>query len=178
MNVREALDIIQSDMKLWDAAESKDLGNGRVEKTLHLPWGLGEVVVILEGMTDAGKRRQAVEGYGKYIRGLVDEQTDDEAITARAQAAAARSEPKDSGDSDRKHPDNGLCNTTSEAETVQGTSKTHPVDAEDTPDFGTTLVARESALLARLGAAKATIAKWEQELTGIEAALKAMGYTR
>lgn len=99
MDIKEALDCMNSDYKLWEKAESKDLGGGRVEKTLHLPWGIGEVSVTLEGMSDAGKRRAAVSGYGEYIRGVVNEAISDEAVSARAKQAAARVEQRDSEDS-------------------------------------------------------------------------------
>lgn len=79
---------MQSDMKMWDSAKTEDLGNGKIRKTIVLPYGIGETTVTLEGITDAGKRRNAVAGYGEYIRGLIDEQINDEVITSRAQQAA------------------------------------------------------------------------------------------
>ena len=178
MNVQEALDIMQSDMKLWEAAETEETKEGVVIKTISLPWGLGEVVVELEGMNDGNKRREAVESYGAYIRGLIDEQTNDEAITARAKAAAARAKPDDSPDGSGVDPVTGVQHTTGEAEAVQATGHTYAPVTEEHADFGASLIARESALLERVGRTKADLARWEQELTGIEAALNAMGYTR
>jgi len=96
MDIQETLDIMNSDFKLWERATGEDLGGGKVTKTINLPWGIGEVTVTLEGMTDATKRRGAVSSYGEYIRGLIDEQTNDEAITSRAQVHAANAQPTDS----------------------------------------------------------------------------------
>lgn len=84
----EIIGLMQSDMKMWDSAATKDLGDGKIMKTIVLPYGIGETTVTLEGITDAGKRRNAVAGYGEYIRGLIDEQINDEVITSRAQQAA------------------------------------------------------------------------------------------
>ena len=95
----DTLALMQSDMKMWETAETEELGGGKVKKTINLPFGIGEVSVTLEGMTDGIKRRGAVSSYGEYIRGIIDECINDEAITARAQqdVAAAR------GAADRLH---------------------------------------------------------------------------
>lgn len=89
MNKKEALGLMQSDMKLWEAASTEDVGDAAIKKVINLPWGIGEVEVTLEGLTDAGKKRSAITSYGEYIRGIIDEQINDEAITARASQKAA-----------------------------------------------------------------------------------------
>ena len=177
MNTQEALDIMQSDMKLWETATEKDLGGGKVEKTLSLPWGIGEVKVVLEGMTDADKRRSAVAGYGGYIRDLIKERIDDEAITSRAQTAAARLESANSADGHSLDAAGGGYKD-SETAALPKAGEAHDEDVEETEDFGATLIAREAVLLERTGRARANLAAWDKELQGIEAALKAMGYTR
>jgi hypothetical protein len=90
MTKSEIMSILQSDMKLWDSAATTDMGDGTLIKTLDLPFGLGETTITLEGLTNGLKRRSAVEQYGGYIRGLIEECINDEAITARAQQAAAK----------------------------------------------------------------------------------------
>lgn len=174
MNVNDALDIMQSDMKLWDTAEKKPIAGGKVEVTLDLPWGIGSHSVTLEGMKDAQGKRNAVGAYGEYIRGLIDEQINDEAITSRAQVAAARAEQDGSADSDSLSADAGLRDTPVPAETNAGTGKTHEVHAQEADDFGATLTARGAALSDRIIRVEFDLARWKRELTGIQAALEAM----
>ena len=176
MNKEDALDLMQSDMKLWDTAKKQVKGN-KVEVTLDLPLGIGEHTVTLEGMDNAQGKRNAVGAYGEYIRGLIDEQINDEAVTARAKAAAARSEPDDSPDGFGVDPNAGVQHAAGEAEAVQATGETHQGSDEGHADFGTTLIARESALRARVERAEANITSWNKELVGVVAALEAMGYT-
>lgn len=177
MNINDALDVMQSDMKLWDTAKKKGLKGGKVEVTLDLPWGIGVHTVTLEGMDNAEGKRKAVGVYGNYIRDLIKEQTDDEAVTARAKAAAARSEPDDSPDGFGFDPNAGVQHAAGKAETVQATDTAHGEDAEGNADFGATLIARESYLLKVTERARADLTRWDNELQGISAALKAMGYT-
>jgi hypothetical protein len=99
MTKTDTFDIMQSDMKLWEKAEKFPAKGGGVSVTLNLPFGIGEHTVTMEGMNDAQGKRNAVGAYGEYIRGLIKERIDDEAVTSRAKAAAAKAEPIDSGDS-------------------------------------------------------------------------------
>jgi hypothetical protein len=89
MNKQEWIDLMQSDGKLWDMAE-KEMDGTNMKLTLRgLPWGIGDAEVTLEGMDNAIAKRNAVGSYAEYIRGLIDEQINDEAITIRAAQAAA-----------------------------------------------------------------------------------------
>ena len=179
MNIEQMLDIMQSDMKLWDMADTKEQKNGRVTKTLSLPWGIGEVVVELEGMTDARKRRAAVEGYGQYIRDLIKERIDDEAITSRAKAAAARSEQADSKDRGGVSADGagGVPQDSRASPTIQSTDEEDTRDVEDNDYFRAALAAREAKLERRIERAEADIARWDNEIKAMAAALAAMRYT-
>lgn len=90
--------ILQSDMKLWDAAITTEEDGSALTKVLDLPYGIGHTEVRLEGITDGAKRRDAVQSFGNYIRGVVEDAIGEESVTARAAQAAARvSEETDSG---------------------------------------------------------------------------------
>ena len=176
MDVQQALDIMQSDMKLWDTAETEDLGEGRVTKTLDLPWGIGKLSVTLEGMTDATKRRDAVAQYGAFVRAEIEERIDDEAITSRAKAAAARAELDNSADGDSLAT--GGTIETGEARPLQEAGK---APSELTPygaDLGATLIARAAEIEGRLRALEEERDNLARDRDGIEAALLAMGYTK
>lgn len=100
MEIKDALDIMNSDFKLWENAVSEELGNGRVAKTITLPWGIGEYRVELEGMNDATRRRSAVSAFGEHIREVINDRIDDESITSRAKVKSARVEQDHSSNSD------------------------------------------------------------------------------
>jgi len=178
MKINDALDIMNSDYKLWQAAEDTDLGGGRVEKAITLPWGIGEYKVTLEGMKDAGKRRDAVGQYGQHIRDLIDERINDEAITSRAKAASARAEQADSEDSD------GLdravdVRTGTGAEEVQeaadeGPEEAHGSDAEDTADLREVLLARRAKVDGRIEELTREFDLACRDRRGLDAALAAM----
>lgn len=176
MDKNEALDIMNSDFKLWERAATEDHGGGKLTKTLTLPWGIGEVSVTLEGMTDAGKRRNAVSGYGEYIRGLIDEATNDEAVTARAKAAAARIESADSKDSNgigggpRVHIEPPVQEKPDEE-----AEQAYKVDVEDSGRFRETLVAKRSEIQNELNQLERRNRQLRTELLGVNAALDAMG---
>jgi len=51
----DILDIMQSDMKLWEAADREQVGGNLVLKII-LPWGIGETLVTMEGMDDQKRR--------------------------------------------------------------------------------------------------------------------------
>jgi len=170
METQELLSIMQSDMKLWDKASTEEVGPGKVVKTLDLPYGIGEYSVTLEGLNDADKRRSALASYGAHIRQIVKERIDDEAVTARAKAAAARSEQVDSGDSILVDPQ-GVPVAQRKTPPVQGTSGAHEEDAEEDGDLGEALAAKGTALRERIGRAEDNLAKWKKELAMIEAAL-------
>lgn len=90
MNENEFLALMQSDSKLWDYATTTHNKDGSIDKTLQIPWGIGEITVTLEGMDNVQGRRAAFNSFGDYIRGLINDKTSDDAITARAKQAAAR----------------------------------------------------------------------------------------
>lgn len=174
LSKREIIDLMQSDMKLWDRAETNDMGGGKITKSLNLPFGIGECVVTLEGLKDAGKKREAVGSYGAYIRGLVREQIDDEAVSARAASAAARSKYASSGDSVLVDP-SGSPVPTSQEEVVEEAGQSHEEDATSDADFGESLAARGASLRDRIERTEADLTKWRRELKGIDAAIAAMG---
>jgi len=89
MNEKELRAILQSDMKLWDAAEESEEG-GVLTKTIDLPYGLGETKVSFEGINDGASRRGALAGFGDYIRDLINDKIGDESVTARAKQNAAK----------------------------------------------------------------------------------------
>jgi hypothetical protein len=104
MNEKELREILQSDMKLWDSAETTEDGNA-VTKVLDLPYGIGRTEVRLEGLDNGAARRSACEGFGSYIRELVNERIGDEAVTARAKQAAAKAGTDTGGVPDERGDD-------------------------------------------------------------------------
>lgn len=174
MEIKDALDIMNSDFKLWEKSKSKDLGNGKVEKTIDLPWGIGEYSVTLEGMNDGSKRRAAVGAYGQHIRDLIKERIDDEAITSRAKAAAARAEYTRSSDSNSISTDEGLRDSPVQTQVVSTTSEAYSEDAEADVDFGEALVAKRVKIDNEIERLTANLAKLCKELRGIDAAIEAM----
>ena len=174
MNETEALAVMQSDMKLWETAATQDIGDGVVIKTLTLPWGIGDTEIRMEGLTDAIKKRGAVEQYGNYIRSLIEDQIDDEAIEARAKQAAARAEQGDS-EGGGSVSTGGTRNTVASG-TVNAAS-TAPAYSEDVGgviEFGATLIAQRATLRDRVGRAEANLATWRRELRALDAACAAL----
>lgn len=169
----EALSIMSSDMKLWEIAETKEPEPGVLVKRLALPWGIGETEIRLEGITDAIKRRGAVQQYADYIRNLIKDKTDDEAVEARAKQAAARLEPLDSGGSiltsSGRVPSEGV-----EEAFVPGTGDIYQDNVEGDGGFGANLIAQRSALQARVGRAEADITAWRRTLRALDAACLAL----
>ena len=174
MDIKEALAIMSSDFKLWERAEEEQLGGGKVAKTLTLPWGIGSYTVELEGLNDAGKRRSAVSAYGEHIRGVINERINDDAITSRAKAAAARSELASSEDSDSVSADEGLRDTAVPTEAVPGADEAHEADVEEDVDFGASLAARRVEVSEGIDRLTGQLDRLCKELRGIDAAIKAM----
>lgn len=178
MEIKDALDIMNSDFKLWEAATEKPLGAGVVEKTINLPWGIGETTVTLEGMNDSNKRRAAVGAYGEYIRGLINERTNDEAIESRARQAAAKAEQDDSGDSvgvDKGQPVRGGSDGASlPPKTDARPSDTYEEDVADDADLRETLLARRAKVDERIGRLTEQLDTACRDLRGLDAALSAM----
>lgn len=173
MTKKEVFDIMASDMKLWDAAKTDKHADGSISKTLDLPFGIGPHTVTLEGLTDAQKKRDAVTTFASYIRGLIKERIDDEAVTARAKASAARREQTDSGDSVSGSPE-GVPSSVIETPPISGTGETYQTDAQGDGDFGATLTARRTAIVGRIKRVEDNLAQWKRELRGLDAALAAM----
>jgi hypothetical protein len=174
MEIKDALDIMNSDFKLWEYAADEDLGNGTIAKTITLPWGIGEYTVNMEGMNDAIKRRGAVSAYGEHIRGVINERINDESITSRAQAAAAEPEPIDSGYGDGVSGRLGVLDETVQAEPDEEAKEAHQGTVEGTSSFGDDLVAERAKVDARIGGLTDDLARLCKQLRGIDAAIKAM----
>lgn len=81
--------IMQSDSKVWELAEKRLTKEGMELTMRDMPWGIGDAVVIMEVKNDGRPTIGAFSGYGAYIRGLIDECINDEAIEARATQDAA-----------------------------------------------------------------------------------------
>lgn len=172
MNEVEALNLVNSDIALWEKAETTDLGGGSIEKKIHLPWGIGEVAVTLEGLTDGAKRRQALEQYGAYIRELVRDATDDDAITARAQIAAAKREQDDSGGSFGGHaPVPSDPHPTPSV--VQGAGKAHEENVKGVTSLREGLVAQRDFFREQLGEYERGAKALRAELRALDAAIEA-----
>ena len=86
---RELNQMVQSDNKLWENAETIDTGNGTLTKTLFLPHGIGQFSLTFEGVHDAAGRRNASGVWGESVRYAVEEAIGDEAVSSRAAQAAA-----------------------------------------------------------------------------------------
>ena len=71
MNEQQLHAILQSDMKLWETAETTMDNEGTITKVIDLPYGIGEYSVTIEGVTNAEKRRAAVTGFGGSVRDVV-----------------------------------------------------------------------------------------------------------
>ena len=173
LSIPDALDIVQSDMKLWDKSDTEPLPGGAVRKSINLPWGIGEVSVTLEGLSDGKGRRNAVGAYAEYIRDVVKNAIDDEAVTSRAAAQAARVEQDHSGDSVRSGTE-GVPESAPAEKAVEGSGKALEEDAQDFTGFGEALAPRRAALVARIERVSTDLARWRRELKGIDAALAAM----
>ena len=165
--------IMQSDMKLWETADTTEPSPGTIVKSMHLPFGIGECNTTLEGLTDAIKKRAAVAQYGEYIRSLIKDRTDDEAIEARAKQAAARTEERDSRDSILV--DSGGVPVSSGQEAVEsGSEDAYVEDAEDDATFGEALAVKRATLRERIGRTEANLARWRRECKALDAALAAL----
>ncbi len=160
--------------ELIQTADIVVVGDGGVEKTITLPWGIGEHTVTLEGMNDAGTRRGAVSTYGEYIRGLIDERINDESVTSRAQAAVGRSEQADSEDSIGVSGGLGVRNETVQAQSGATTEEVYQESVEGPADFGDDLVARRASLDGRIEFHIGEVARLSRQLKGIDAAIEAM----
>jgi hypothetical protein len=95
MNEQELNAIMQHDLKLWDSAVVELDKSGVMSRTLDLPHGIGPYTIIVGKYNDfnAMQRRDAVGQFGEAVRAAIKDRIDDEAVTARAQQAAARAMP-------------------------------------------------------------------------------------
>lgn len=175
MTQSEWLSIMHHDVRLWDMAEKEEVKGGMKLTMRDMPWGIGDAEVTLEGVSDANERRNAVGTYGAYIRGLIDNEIDDEAVEARAtQAAAFASEDAD------KHA-LGLERNTG-AGGVEGTQQAVQAvaGAEAVPTFmqsvsvSTDPAARLSELRAGVGDARDYITATSREIEALEAYVAVM----
>jgi hypothetical protein len=171
MNEQELREILQSDMKLWDRAETTEEGN-TVTKVLDLPYGIGRTEVRLEGLDNGAARRSACEGFGSYIRDIVNERIGDESVTARAKQAAAKASedtggvPDESGDDSARRgwEDDGGAASVPDSETVAS----HDVITFDVTAMGN----RANAIRERLAVYAEDMDTLRRELRGIEAYLE------
>jgi len=122
MNEQEFLGLMQSDNKLWALSVPTVGLEGSETRCINVPWGIGVVEVTFEGTDDAAGRRAAFSAFGDYIRGLVKDRIDDDAITARAEQVT----PKPSDEDGRWADDGGSSGQGEEAadkETVETPAK-------------------------------------------------------
>jgi len=161
MTEQELNEVLQSDMKLWETAETTMDGD-TVTKMLDLPYGIGEYIVTIEGVTDAEKRRAAVTGFAESVRDVVRDKIDDDAITARAQQAAARA----SEATDSLLVEGGIGSIRSEKISDSQTVQAHVPEAYETGKGGANTV---DGLRARIEATEAAITLWRKELKALEA---------
>jgi hypothetical protein len=171
LSVKDALDIMQSDMKLWERAEKNPVDGGGVALSLHLPWGIGLYTVNLEGMGDAKGRRNALGAYGEHIRGVIKERIDDESITSRAKSAAARSEQDDRRDSPRN---DRVPEPTGPATTPKGPRKAHRQTSSALISDREALIAERIEVVEAIKSANEDIRRWERELRIIKSVLSIM----
>jgi len=162
--------IMQSDMKLWELAQTEEPTPGVIIKSLDLPFGIGPVEIRMEGITDAGSRRNAVSQFAEYVRSVIADKTDDEAVEARAIQAAARVEQRDSESSLRSSP-GGVPNTRPVKETIQGAAEAQQELAEASAGLGATLATRRTTLDGLIGRAEDNLTRWRAEARALDAAL-------
>lgn len=174
MDIKEVLDLMHSDFKLWERATSEDLGEGVVAKTITLPWGIGEYTVNMEGMNDANKRREAVAAFGNHIRDVIEERIDDEAITSRAQAAAARAKQDDSGHRNADSQLVGIYDEAIQETDAEDSTEAHQGTVEGTSSFGDDFAADRAAINGRINELTRDLARLCRQLRGIDAAIAAM----
>lgn len=182
LTVQEALGIMQSDNGLWNRAEKRQ-GKDGLELVLDLPWGIGTAPVTLQGTDNAKGRRNAVSAYGDYIRGIIKERIDDDEVTSRARAAAARHEQADSDSSGSGiytgERDKGQSSV-QEAAPSQS-KQTHDRSAKRSVGLRETLTSRRLEIeddieffRARIAEADTELKELYRELRGIVAAVEAM----
>jgi hypothetical protein len=169
---KELSQVLNSDFKLWEFAETEENGTS-ITKSLNLPLGIGEVTVTLEDIHDATTKRGAVEAFGDYVRGLVRERTDDEEVTARAEAARQKAKQDDLHNGIYV-PDQRVQNPQAKEETVQSTVQAHDGDDEGDGGLGAVLFAKRAALRARVHGVRADLARWTKELKALDAACAAL----
>jgi len=180
----EVYAIMQSDIKLWERASTEQKGDS-ITKRMFLPFGIGEVAVEFQGVNNGITRRGAAEQWGGIIRDRVKERIDDEAITARAQLAAAlrasevESEGVGNADSGHSDADGPTVGDKGEQTVLQeagaGAVQAHAVDAQDDDGpGGTDFAARAEWLRGKINKAEASIRGWRRELKALEAALSVL----
>lgn len=174
MNEQELNSILQSDMALWENASTEPSESGSITKVIDLPYGIGRTEVTLGGMDNAIGKRAALSAFGDYIRELIRDRTDDEAVEARAKQAAARAKSEDSEDSVQGSPQ-GVSDTASVQEAVEESGEAHEVYAPESTGLRETLTTRRLTLTEGIKEAEANLAVWRIELRAIEMALDVLG---
>lgn len=169
LTIEETLDMMHSDFRLWERAQKEQVGS-TLSLTLVLPWGIGRRQMNLEGITNAESQRKAVSTFGEWIRSLIDEATNDEAVTSRAAAKAARAEQDDSGRSAGGLPPVPE-DTGDKAEALESAGIPHQEDAFGPVGLRETLAARRAYCRERLAEADRIFDKYQEELEMIDKAL-------
>lgn len=171
MNKTDWTDVMQHDVRLWDMAEHKDNPDGTITKTLrNMPWGIGDLEVTLEGLDNAIKRREAVGSFANYVRDVIDERINDEAVEARATQAAALASPDPSELSVDVGPNRGAAGVGREREEVSPVANQEAVPAFEQPTNRTADPAhRLSELRTGVEGARAYIATASTEIKALEA---------
>jgi len=165
MTEQELQAILQSDMKLWDAAETTEAGN-TIVKTLNLPYGIGRKEVTLEGLDNASARRSALESFGNYIRGVIEDKIGEESVTARAIQKAARASDGSS------HSPDVIGVDISRPGGTQPVLPTEMVDTEAVETFDV-FTSGPEALADRIAALRETITVYEGHLETLKFQLRA-----
>lgn len=165
---------MQSDMKLWEKASKEQAGGNNLKLTLDLPWGIGPYTVTMEGLKDAQAKRNAVGAYGAHIRGLIKERIDDEAITSRAKAAAARSEQASGPDRDSVSPNQGLRDSSVPEKAVQGAGQAYSQTSSPLVGSRESLVAERAIVENGIKILESRLAQSRKELRVIDMAIAIM----
>lgn len=161
MNSQELNEILQSDFKLWELADTAE-EDGVVSKTLSLPHGIGEYTLRFEGINSADKRRAAATLWGESIRSAVADAISEESVTARAAQRAAYRVEDDDRESDSSESSDREPAEVSGAEAV-------PSSSEDIDSIGADPANRLDALRGAIGHHEKRLRELRLEVKALEA---------
>lgn len=153
----ELREIINSDMKLWEEADTSpyELGDGKMglAKTLTLPYGIGEQTVVFPS-----NDLSAVSTYGSTIRSMVDDHRSEEAVAV----TSTRGQDGGSALPDEPQPEHAVS-------TAQAVST-----LEEPYEAGAGLDVRADGLRRAINDAETKVRRWRKELRALDAALEIM----